>query len=90
MSRTWQIILGIILAGAVAMSFVGPSKESTYIWDTKTFFAVYGFVGCVVIIYASKAAGKYWLQRNPDYYEPYRAPAEVGDAAASDEGPADA
>jgi uncharacterized membrane protein len=80
MSRTWSIVLGVVLVASVAMSFVGPSKEAEHIWDVKAFFAVYGFVGCVVIIYVSKAVGKYWLQRPDAYYEPYRAPAEVGEA----------
>lgn len=82
MNRFWSIFLGLLLVGSLAMNFVGPAKEAKYIWDIKTFFGVYGFVGCIVIIFVSKAIGKYWLQRPEDYYEPFRAPREVGDAAS--------
>jgi hypothetical protein len=92
MSPFWKAVLGLVLVGSVAMSFFGPSKESSYLWDLPAFFAVYGFAGCVVIIYLSKAIGKYWLQRPDEYYDPYRAPAEVGHPAeggsASGEGDA--
>jgi hypothetical protein len=83
MSRFWSILLGLTLVGSLVMNFVGPAKEAKYIWDTKTFFGIYGFFGCIVIIFVSKAIGKYWLQRSEDYYEPHRAPREVGEAAGS-------
>jgi len=38
------------------------------------FYAVFGFVGCAVLVYVSKWIGKAALERPPDYYEPYRAP----------------
>lgn len=84
MNRLWSTLLGIVLVGSLVMNFVGPAKEVKNIWDLKTFFAFYGFVGCVVIIYVSKWIGKYWLQRPEDYYEPFRAPAEVGEAGEKD------
>jgi hypothetical protein len=86
MSRLWSILLGLTLVGSLVMNFVGPAKEAKYIWDTKTFFGIYGFFGCIVIIFVSKAIGKYWLQRPEDYYEPHRAPREVGEAADSAKG----
>jgi hypothetical protein len=80
MSRTWSIALTVTLVISVVMSFVGPSKEAEFLWDVKAFFAVYGFVGCVAIIFVSKWLGRYWLQRSEDYYDPHQAPAEAGDA----------
>lgn len=74
MSRFWQVLLAITLAASVLMNFIGPSKEVEHVWDLKTFFAFYGFIGCVVLIYASKFLGKHWLHRRPDYYQPYHAP----------------
>jgi hypothetical protein len=80
-NRFWSTLLAIALLGSLVMNFVGPQyDEIAHIWDIKTFFAVYGFVGCVVIIFVSKWLGKYFLQRSEEYYEPYRAPAEVGEA----------
>lgn len=32
------------------------------------FFAIFGFLGCLVIIAAAKIIGHYWLQRKEDYY----------------------
>ena len=80
MSRFWSTVLAVTLVTSVVMSFVGPSKEAKFLWDVKAFFAVYGFVGCVAIIFVSKWLGRYWLQRGEDYYDPHQAPAEAGDA----------
>jgi hypothetical protein len=85
MNRFWATLLGITLVGSVAMNFFGPSYPPEKIWDVKTFFAVYGFIGCVAIIYVSKALGKYWLLKHPGYYDPHRAPAEVGEAGEGDD-----
>ena len=30
---------------------------------------LYGFIGCVVIVLASKALGVFWLQRDERYYQ---------------------
>jgi len=41
-----------------------------FVWEElPVFSAIYGFVGCVVIIVASKALGHHWLQKDEDYYE---------------------
>jgi hypothetical protein len=83
MSRFWSTVLAVTLVTSVVMSFVGPSKEAKFLWDVKAFFAVYGFVGCVAIIFVSKWLGRFWLQRSEDYYDPHQAPAEAGDAGES-------
>jgi hypothetical protein len=85
MSRFWSTVLAVTLVTSVVMSFVGPSKEAKFLWDVKAFFAVYGFVGCVAIIFVSKWLGRFWLQRGEDYYDPHQAPAEAGDAGESGE-----
>ena len=33
------------------------------------FYFLYGLAGCFVIVSLSKALGKYFLQRNEDYWE---------------------
>jgi hypothetical protein len=91
MNRFWSIVLGVAVVGSLVADLVRPTREVRYLWDYTFFFAAYGFLGCALIVYASKAAGKYWLQRRENYYEPHRAPAEVGqegpesDALAGDE-----
>lgn len=53
--RAW-IMLGVITLLSVVLE---PQS-----W----FYAVYGFLGCSVIIFFSKALGKAFLQRREDYY----------------------
>lgn len=33
------------------------------------FYALFGFLSCLVIVVVSKLLGKYWLQRPEDYYD---------------------
>jgi hypothetical protein len=57
-----------IMAGILAMLFLHLHPH--FWWEEiPVFSAVYGFVGCVVIIIASKALGHQWLQKEEDYYE---------------------
>lgn len=68
MSRGWQIALAVALLLSVAVEFVVPKAPPEHLWEHKTFFAWYGFAGCVAIILISKALGKRLLQRPEDYY----------------------
>lgn len=68
MSRPWQVLLGAALVLSVAAGFLLPHKEAKHLWEIPTFFAWYGFLGCVAIILISKALGKHLLQRPEDYY----------------------
>lgn len=81
MSRFWATLLAVALVGSLVMNLFGPGYREK-IWDVPAFFAVYGFVGCVVIIYVSKWLGKKWLLQDPGYYAPYRAPREVAQEGA--------
>ena len=83
MSRFRALLLGLALVGSVVLGFFGPAKEPHHIWDYKGFFALYGFVGCALIVFASKALGKHILQRGEDYYGPAGAP--PGEAPEADE-----
>ena len=33
------------------------------------FFSLFGFLGCLAIIYGAKLLGHFWLQRDEDYYD---------------------
>jgi O-antigen/teichoic acid export membrane protein len=63
----WGCAIGSLLAGGVIpMASVSPGP---FFWQRLPFFsAAYGFVGCIVIIVASKALGHHWLQKREDYY----------------------
>lgn len=77
MSRPWQIVLGVILALSVAVEFTLAKGPPEHLWEHKTFFAWYGFLGCVAIILVSKALGKRLLQRPEGYYREEE-PRDVG------------
>jgi len=57
-----------ILAGFFVHLYLHP--EVHFFWERIPIFsAVYGFIGCIVIILGSKAIGHFWLQKKEDYYE---------------------
>ena len=57
-----------ILAGFFVHLYLHP--EVHFFWDRlPVVSALYGFIGCIVIILGSKAIGHLWLQRREDYYE---------------------
>ncbi|HUV79880.1 MAG TPA: hypothetical protein VMW40_03510 [Candidatus Bathyarchaeia archaeon] len=44
--------------------------HAAFVWqEIPGFSAVYGFIGCILIIVVSKALGHHWLQKEEDYYE---------------------
>lgn len=85
MTRLLWILLWVVLAASVVADFLGPSKEVHHIWEYKAFFALFGFLGCAVIVYVSKWLGKYWLQRPTDYYQPIER-FEAGEPSGSEGG----
>ena len=44
--------------------------EHPHFWWEKipVFDAVFGFLGCILIVLGSKALGHHWLQKDEDYY----------------------
>jgi hypothetical protein len=57
-----------VIAGLWVHFYLHP--EVHFSWEAlPVFSAVYGFIGCIVIILGSKAIGRLWLQRREDYYE---------------------
>jgi len=70
-------ILCVCLAASilvdVLVKFHGQAEaqaHTAFLWQTiPGFSAIYGFVGCVLIIVVSKSLGHLWLQREEDYYE---------------------
>ncbi len=57
-----------VLAGVLVHVFM-PS-HAAFLWQAiPGFSAIYGFVGCILIIVVSKTLGHHWLQREEDYYD---------------------
>jgi hypothetical protein len=47
-----------------------PTSEAHFFWERfPLFYAVFGFVGCIVLILTAKALGKLFIQRDENYYE---------------------
>ncbi len=63
-------LMYITMVILVLLDFVIPRHHIAFFWDRiPGFNAVYGFVSCILIIVVSKALGKWWLQKDEDYYE---------------------
>jgi hypothetical protein len=61
-------IFASILAGILFQLLLHPHPH--FWWENiPVFSAIYGFIGCVVIIIGSKALGHHWLQKEEDYYD---------------------
>ena len=61
------LVLGAVL---VALPWVVPVEHHGAAWDAiPAFWALFGFVGCAVIVLASKALGHALLQRPEDWYD---------------------
>lgn len=74
--RSWQKISLIILSivSLIAGFFVtheipkGAEHESLWWNEIYIFYALFGFIGCLVIILFGKTIGKKILQRKEDYF----------------------
>lgn len=65
-------LFALTLALSVAAQFIfdAYAHQSEAWWQqVPAFFAIFGFVGCVLITVVAKALGVWWLQRKEDYYD---------------------
>ncbi len=64
-------IYWVILVVMTGISLIGQySSEHHHWWDMiPAFYAVYGFVGCILIIKISKWFGKKIVFKDEDYYD---------------------
>lgn len=63
-----RAFLGSLVLLIVLELFV--HKHPYFPWaGTFTFYAVYGFLACALIIAVSKILGIFWLQKGEDYYD---------------------
>lgn len=70
--RQWQrISLALLVLLSVLAELWTPhdAAHAEYWWSgVPAFYALFGFIGCAVIILFSKAAGKFLLKKE-DYYD---------------------
>ncbi len=66
----WLALVLLIILSFAGELFVKVSDSDGHWWSNiPAFYAIFGFIGCVVIIIASKALGKALLQKKEDYYD---------------------
>jgi len=60
-------LIGIGLSILIGLFF---RPEHPHFWWEKlpAFDAIFGFVGCILIVLGSKALGHHWIQKDEDYY----------------------
>ena len=64
----WIFIGSIALTGI--LGFVFPNPQPHFWWHyIPVFDAGFGLIGCILIIFVSKALGHYWVQKKEDYYD---------------------
>ena len=69
MARSLKYILLITVGLSILIGvFVSP-EYAHFSWERiPAFDAIFGFLGCILIVVGSKALGHHWLQRDEDYY----------------------
>lgn len=68
MKRIHWAILAVITVGSVIGQF--STQDYHHWWDMiPGFYAIYGFVGCIVIVKVSKWFGKRVVFRDEEYYD---------------------
>jgi hypothetical protein len=67
--RLSLIILALLIV-ADALPFLVHKEEAHTRWEQfPGFWAVFGFVGCTLIIFLSKAFGRLGIMQREDYYD---------------------
>ncbi|MDZ7658635.1 hypothetical protein [Fodinibius sp.] len=69
--KKWHwISLGIVFIISLVLEFTFLSGYDSHWWNhIPAFYALWGFVGCVGIIYISKWLGKLFILSDEDYYD---------------------
>ncbi len=67
MTRGRWVALAALFAASLALQ---ARAELAYAWERiPGFYAAYGFLGCLAIVFVSKWLGKRLLERDERYYE---------------------
>ena len=72
MMRRWLSVSIVLLFIFILLEVFLVHEEGhvTFFWShIKGFFALFGFLGCLLLIAFAKLIGHYWLQRKEDYYD---------------------
>ncbi len=71
MNRLWKGLLGFIAFISLLGGLITPDEPGVENWGIRlpVFFALLGFVGCMVIILLAKFLGSLFLRKGEDYYD---------------------
>ena len=69
--KNWHwIILGILFLVTLVFEFTYLADYDSHWWNSiPAFYALFGFVGCIVIIYVAKFIAKNIVNRDINYYD---------------------
>lgn len=69
--KTWHwIVLGVLIALTLVAEFTVLAGYDSHWWNhIPAFYALFGFIGCVVFIFGAKWLGKVIIYKNEDYYD---------------------
>jgi hypothetical protein len=69
--KTWHwIALGLLTVISLVLEFTYLADYDAHWWNQiPGFYIIWGFLGCVAIIYVSKWLGKLFIFRNEQYYD---------------------
>lgn len=71
MNKLRRALLVIAAVISLAVGFTTPHDPAHDQWWSRipAFFALFGFIGCIVIIFFAKSLGKLFLRKGEDYYD---------------------
>jgi len=69
--KTWHwTLLGILFVITLVLEFTTLSGYDSHWWNSiPAFYAIFGFVCCIVIIYTAKFIAKNIVNRDIHYYD---------------------
>lgn len=69
--KNWHwIVLGILFLVTLVLEFTYLADYDSHWWNSvPAFYALFGFIGCIVIIYVAKFIAKNIVNRDINYYD---------------------
>lgn len=69
MPKTLRSIFFVSIGLSILIGLFVSHKHVDFWWERiPAFDAIFGFLGCILIVLGSKALGHHWLQKDEDYY----------------------
>jgi len=69
MSKALKYVFFICIGLSLLLGFLFRPEHPHFWWEKiPVFDALYGFLGCIVIVLGSKALGHLGIQKKEDYY----------------------